>query len=358
METASGSASPYASNRAGLDPMHEDEVVTSSPGSKDDTNAPRRLSSIDQHTITRRTSMSSLQRQSSKLGDGSTGFNPQAIETMLSHINDVLAEHESMIQHPQFTLELKAAQDKITALEARIVELEHRPNGGGDDGGDRAASSPTPSSFRNHQRTAGVSIGEDDEEVAAAAQAHAAKRKQISGHLHSIATKAHNRDSVKMAADSERLHRVEHNLHQLTVTLNRLQTMSSSTPTRSDLNNVRSEAREVFTKIQQLVDDRSIESQELLDKTLQDDLAKLKSWMDDHDRMLSSRAQNFVEALADLKANDLEELRMQNDDLVNLNAALEKRVGLFQNHVNFVNNVLVRDKGLHNFVLMKKIVAR
>ena len=54
--------------------------------------------------------------------------------------------------------------------------------------------------------------------------------------------------------------------------------------------------------------------------------------------MLSSRAQNFVEALADLKSNDLEELRMQNDDLLNQNAALEKRLGLFQNHVNFVNN--------------------
>ena len=101
-----------------------------------------------------------------------------------------------------------------------------------------------------------------------------------------------------------------------------------------------------------------MEAQETLDKTLQEDLAKLKSWMDDHDRMLSSRAQNFVEALNDLKGNDLEELRVQNEDLANENTALEKRLALFQHHVNFVNNVLVRDRGLHNFATLRKIVAR
>ena len=52
------------------------------------------------HTISRRTSMKKLQRQSS-VKSIQAGFDPQRIESMLAHINDVLVEHESMMQYPQ-----------------------------------------------------------------------------------------------------------------------------------------------------------------------------------------------------------------------------------------------------------------
>ena len=112
--------------------------------------------------------------------------------------------------------------------------------------------------------------------------------------------------------------------------------------------------------------------------------------MAEQDKSLSSRAKNFMEALQDLKVRvvwesaskflgtptvivalqrksptysyrqgtDMLELKMHVEEMQVANEELERSTSAFQQRVSFMNNILVRDSSLSNFVLMKKIVAR
>ena len=175
-------------------------------------------------------------------------WNPSSIETRFNEITEVVAEHESMLTDSSWKPELDAAMSRIHLLERRLAAVEAQRSNVDVSSPMEAPRTASPSgrtASPSSRRVSRAFVGLDSDENPSSTTV-SQMRKSI--------VMTQNRDSLRMAQETERLHQVEHSVHQLTVALNRLQAMSGNAPTRSDLSTIRNEAREMWSKASDMVE--------------------------------------------------------------------------------------------------------